>query len=75
MTSTQELMLGVPFPEKAAVDVLHASMAVVTGMDYLPSWNCSHLANAALRSPIESICRARGYEPPVICTPEELLED
>jgi len=68
-------MLGVPFPVKASVDALHVSTAVVNGMDYLLTWNCSHLANAALRSRIETICRAKGYEPPVICTPEELLEN
>jgi hypothetical protein len=33
-----------------------------------------HLANATLRSEIDRLCRARGYEPVIICTPEELLE-
>ena len=33
-----------------------------------------HIANAVLRHPIESVCRKRGYEPPVICTPLELME-
>jgi len=42
-------------------------------MDYLLSWNCKHIANAMLRSKIESICRAAGFEPPVICTPIELV--
>lgn len=71
----QELVEDVPFPERAAVDALHIAMAVVNGMDYLLTWNCTHIANAALRSPIEAICRSKGYEPPVICTPEELLEE
>lgn len=44
-------------------------------MTYLVTWNCKHLANAALRTRIEETCRAAGYEPVVICTPEELLED
>ncbi len=26
-------------------------------------------------APIESVCRAQGYEPPAICTPEELLAE
>ena len=70
----QELMERVPFPEKAAIDALHVAMAVVNGMDYMLTWNCTHIANAALRSRIEAICRAHEYDPPVICTPEELLE-
>ncbi len=62
-------------PEKAAVDALHIAIAVTNKVDYLLTWNCKHLANAALRSRIERVCRARGYDPVVICTPEELLED
>lgn len=37
-------------------------------------WNCKHIANPWLRPRIERLCRERGYEPPVICTPQELLE-
>jgi len=46
----------------------------MNGMDYLLTWNMKHLANAAIRNSITVVCRAHGYEPPVICTPEELLE-
>jgi hypothetical protein len=38
-------------------------------------WNCMHIANAVMRARIELVCRRLGYEPPVICTPLELLED
>ncbi len=44
-------------------------------MHYLLTWNCTHIANAALRPRIDEVCRTAGYEPPVICTPEALLED
>jgi hypothetical protein len=64
-----------PLPEKAEVDALHIAIAVTNRVDYLLTWNCKHLANAALRGRIERVCRARGYDPVVICTPEELLED
>ena len=62
-------------PAKARVDALHVATAAVHGMDYLLSWNCKHIANATLRSRIESICRMAGFEPPVICTPLELVEE
>lgn len=62
-------------PAKARVDALHVATAAVHGMDYLLSWNCKHIANATLRSRIESICRTAGFEPPVICTPLELVEE
>ncbi|MFO0967634.1 MAG: type II toxin-antitoxin system VapC family toxin [Gemmataceae bacterium] len=71
----QELVARVPLPERAAVDALHIALAALHGMDYLLTWNCTHIANAVFRDPIESICRATGYEPPAICTPEELLSE
>ena len=71
----EELVRKGPLPQKAAVDALHIAAAVSGGMDYLLTWNFKHLANAAIRSTIEKICRLHGYEPCIICTPEELLED
>jgi hypothetical protein len=64
-----------PLPERAEVDALHIAIAVTSQVDYLLTWNCKHLANAALRHQIDRVCRAKGYEPIIICTPEELLED
>jgi hypothetical protein len=70
----ETLVVGVPLPAKATVDALHVSVAAVNGIQYLLTWNCKHLANPALRPRIEVLCRERGYDPPVICTPQELLE-
>jgi hypothetical protein len=68
------LIVQVPLAKRAQVDALHIAVAAVNGMDYLLTWNCAHIANATLRPKIESICRDNGYEPPVICTPQELME-
>lgn len=70
-----KLLLGAALPQKATADALHIAIATVHGMDYLLMWNCTHIANAIMRPKIESICRAAGYEPPVICTPPELVEE
>lgn len=59
-------------PAKARVDAVHVALAAVHGLDYLLTWNCTHIANAATRGKIEAVCRAAGFEPPVICTPIEL---
>lgn len=69
-----ELIAGVPLPPKAQADALHIAVAAVNGMNYLLTWNCTHIANATLRARIEAVCRSAGYEPPVICTPQEMLE-
>nr|CAA6830694.1 MAG: PIN domain-containing protein [uncultured Thiotrichaceae bacterium] len=61
-------------PEKAELDALHIATAAVNGMDYLLTWNCKHIANAVMRPKVEAVCRDHGYEPPIICTPQELME-
>ena len=37
-------------PGKAAIDALHIAVAVVNGMDYVLTWNCTHIAKAAITS-------------------------
>lgn len=67
-----ELIRVGDLPQSAIVDAFHIAIAAVHGMDYLLSWNCKHIANAAMRSRIEATCRSQGLEPPTICTPIEL---
>jgi hypothetical protein len=71
----QQLVQQGPLPENAVADALHIGIATVNGMDYLLTWNCAHIANATIRHRIEAICRASGYQPPILCTPEELIEE
>lgn len=61
-------------PRKALADAVHIAIAAVHGLDYVLTWNCTHIANAAIRSKIERVCREVGLQPPIICTPEELME-
>ena len=61
-------------PEHQSEDALHVAAAVVHGIDYLLTWNLAHIAKAEARNRIEGTCRSMGYQPPIICTPEELLE-
>lgn len=75
ITLAQSLIDAAAIPPKAAEDALHIALAVVAGADYLITWNCKHIANAALQAKIEQVCRARGYEPTRICTPDQLLEE
>ena len=69
-----QLIADVPLPLKAQADALHIAVAAVHHMNYLLTWNCTHIANATLRTAIERVCRSQGYEPPVVCTPQEILE-
>lgn len=71
--SAQLVALGA-VPRQAAVDAVHVAVAAVHGVDFLLTWNCRHIANEKRRYAIEAACRSAGFEPPVICTPEELRD-
>lgn len=63
-----------PIPQEYPEDALHIALASTSGMDYLLTWNFRHINNAAMKSDVTKIVTRFGYECPVICTPEELLE-
>lgn len=59
-------------PSTEPRDALHISIAATNGVQFLVTWNFRHIANAAMRDLIEKVCRDSGFEPPTICTPDEL---
>ncbi len=61
-------------PAKAEIDAFHVAVAATHGVEFLLTWNCKHIANAIMLPKIEQVCREKGFEPPIICTPTELLE-
>jgi predicted nucleic acid-binding protein len=70
----QDLIVGHAVPETEPEDALHIALAATHGVQFLVTWNFRHIANAAVRPAIDGVCLQAGYEPPIICTPEELLE-
>jgi len=75
LTLAEALVSAGPIPREWIEDAFHIALAAVNGVDYLVTWNCNHIANAILRHDIERIIENHGYACPVICTPEELMED
>jgi len=71
----RNLVQGAGIPARAAADALHISLAACHGINYLLTWSSTHIANAELRPKVERACRDNGYEPPVLCTPDELMGD
>ncbi len=65
----------VPLPARAHVDALHIAAAAIHGIRYLLTWNCKHIANAALAQSIANVCRSVGAATPIMCTPQQLMED
>lgn len=69
----EALIVKGPLPQKAATDALHIAVATIHEINVLLTWNCSHLANAELLGDVQRVIRSLGYEPPMICTPDELM--
>jgi hypothetical protein len=68
------IIVGQIIPEKATRDALHVAVATYHEMSFLLSWNCKHIANAEIIKKLQKTIADEGFELPVICTPEELLE-
>lgn len=75
VTVAERLIREGPLPQEAADDAFHIAVAAVHGMDFLLTWNCRHLANAQLLNAISAVLIRGGHVPPIICTPEELMEN
>ncbi len=67
------LLQGAALPMRARADALHIAIAATQGVFYLLTWNSTHIANAEKRPVVEAVCRRAGYEPPILCTPDELM--
>jgi hypothetical protein len=61
-------------PHRAKTDALHVAIAASQGTAFLLTWNCRHLANAALTDRIERTCADAGFAAPRVITPELLTE-
>lgn len=67
------LIHRVPLPTTAGADAAHIATAAYHRIDFLLTWNSTHIANAELRPRVEQVCRENGHVAPVLCTPDELM--
>ncbi len=70
---SKRILADVPLPPRADVDALHIAIAAVNSMNYLLIWNCKHIANPSLRRKIDEVLVLSNVTPPIICTPQELI--
>lgn len=71
----QVYMERLEFPKKSFRDAVHLAVASVHNIDYLITWNCTHLANGEVIKKLMKINGSFGIHTPIICTPEELMEE
>ena len=62
-------------PQKAEADALHIAVAVFYEMDYLLTWNCSHIANGRILRMLMQLNQGFGRYTPLLLTPQELLSE
>lgn len=60
-------------PQKAKLDALHVAMAAVSGVQYLLTQNCKHIANARILPRVYKLLEEMGLPSILICTPVEFL--
>jgi predicted nucleic acid-binding protein len=62
-------------PEIAAPDAIHIALASVHEIDFLITWNFKHIANPHIRERMRMGINDAGHRMPVMCSPEELLNE
>jgi hypothetical protein len=71
----EKIMQSGLLPVSASRDAVHIAATSVHKVHFLLTWNCRHIANAAIFRDLQHIIVDAGYDMPVICTPEELIGD
>jgi hypothetical protein len=62
-------------PPVASPDAIHIALASVHHIDFLVTWNFKHIANPHIRERMRTKINDTGYRMPVMCSPEELLNE
>lgn len=62
-------------PASVASDAVHIATASAHRVDFLVTWNFKHIVNPFIRHRLRQEVSLIGYVLPVLCTPEELLND
>jgi hypothetical protein len=60
-------------PAKAKLDAFHVAIAATSGVEYLLTLNCKHIANAHVLPQVYQLLEAFGFSRVLICTPAEFL--
>jgi hypothetical protein len=69
------LQQSLQLPLKARFDAMHVAYAVYYELDYLLTWNCTHLANGETLRRLTDFLRGQGLWQPIICTPQEMVPE
>lgn len=66
------LLDGGVIPEIASGDAVHLALVIVHEIDYLVTWNYSHLANADTTRRLGILSEKHDWRPPILVSPETM---
>lgn len=67
-----ELLEKRVIPENKPVDAWHLALATVFNVDYLMTWNYSHLANPEVELQLQKLCSGRELRAPHLVSPDTI---
>jgi hypothetical protein len=71
----EEIVSRAILPPKALIDALHIALVAHHRIEFLLTWNCRHIANAKILPRIHEVLVDMGIPLPIICTPDEMVND
>ena len=70
---SEKLIGSSMLPPRALADAEHIAIAARNSIQFLLTWNCTHLANRVIHRAIVRTCEVHGFRCPEVCTPEQLM--
>lgn len=61
-------------PPTKQEDALHIALATLAQVEYIATWNFAHMVSPAAKYRLQKHIEQLGFAPPLLATPEELLE-
>ena len=71
----KKYMESLNIPKKSLRDAFHLAISSVHNIDYLVTWNCTHIASGEIIKKLTKLNLLLGVHIPVICTPETLMKE
>ena len=71
----QEILNARGIPEEYPEDALHVAIAAISGMEFIVTWNFSHINNPFTKIMTRQTVENTGYEYPEIVPPDAFLGD
>jgi len=71
----QSLIDGRGVPREYPEDALHIAVAAIAGMDFIVTWNFSHINNPFTKMMIRQVVENEGHVCPEIVSPDAFLGD